>query len=58
MDLIQGVVLIFGAIGTLSLIIWDTFQNLTPITKAELQLSYRARPAKQQQKRRVLFNRG
>ena len=55
MDLILGVVLIYGAIGTLSLFIWDTFQNLTPITKAELQLSYRARPEKQQKREECYF---
>tara|TARA_B100001250_G_scaffold410970_1_gene438529 strand:- start:149 stop:502 length:354 start_codon:yes stop_codon:yes gene_type:complete len=37
MDLISGEVLYFGAIGTLALIGWDTFQNSKPIIKAEIQ---------------------
>ena len=58
MDLIPGVVLFFGAIGTVALLGWDTFQNRKPITKAEMQQSRGNRTAKQQQKRRGLFNRG
>ena len=57
MDLIPGVVLFFGAIGTVALLGWDTFQNRKPITKAEMQQSRRSTPAKPQ-KRRGLFNRG
>ncbi len=58
MDLIPGVVLFLGAIGTVALLGWDTFQNRKPITKAEMQLSRGSRPTKQQKKRRGLFNRG
>ena len=36
MDLIPGVVLFFGAIGTPALLGWETFQNRKPITKAEM----------------------
>ena len=32
MDLIPGVVLFFGAIGTIALLGWDTFQNRKPFT--------------------------
>ena len=58
MDLIPGVVLFLGAIGTIALLGWDTFQNRKPITKAEMQQSRRANPINRQQKRRGLFNRG
>jgi len=58
MDLIPGVVLFFGAIGTVALLGWDTFQNRKLITKAEMQQSRGTRAAKPQQKRRGLFNRG
>ena len=58
MDLIPGVVLIFGAIGTVALLGWDTFQNRKPITKAEKLQSRGARAAKPPQKRKGLFNRG
>ena len=58
MDLIPGVVLFFGAIGTVSLLGWDTFKNRKPITKAEMQQSRGSRSIKPQQKRRGLFNRG
>ena len=39
MDLIPGVVLFLGAIGTIGLLGWDTLKNRKPITKAELQQS-------------------
>mgnify|MGYP000272315649 CR=1 FL=1 len=39
MNIIPGVVLFFGAIGTVALLGWDTFQNRKPITKAEMQQS-------------------
>ena len=58
MDLIPGVVLFLGAIGTVALLGWDTFQNRKPITKAEMQQSRGSRTTKQQSKRRGLFNRG
>ena len=58
MDLIPGVVLFLGAIGTVALLGWDTFQNRKPITKAEMNQSRGSRPPKQLQKRRGLFNRG
>tara|TARA_Y100001968_G_scaffold217848_1_gene200433 strand:+ start:787 stop:963 length:177 start_codon:yes stop_codon:yes gene_type:complete len=58
MDLIPGVVLFFGAIGTVALLGWDTFQNRKPITKAEMQQSRSGRTSKPQEKRRWLFNRG
>ena len=58
MDLIPGLVLFLGALGTVALLGWDTFQNRKPITKAEMQQSRGSRPSKQQQKRRGLFNRG
>ena len=58
MDLIPGVVLFFGAIGTVALLGWDTFQNRKLITKAELQQSRRTRAAKPQQMRIGLFKRG
>ena len=58
MDLIPGVVLFLGAIGTVALLGWDTFQNRMPITKAEMQQSLGNRAAKPKQKRRGLFNRG
>ena len=46
MDLIPGVVLFFGAIGTVALLGWDTFQNRKTITKAEMQQSRGTRAAK------------
>ena len=58
MDLIPGVVLFLGAIGTVALLGWDTFQNRKPITKAEMQRSRGVRAVKTPQKRRGLFNRG
>ena len=58
MDLIPGVVLIFGAIGTVALLGWDTFQNRKPITKGEMQQSRSARAVMPQKKIRGLFNRG
>ena len=58
MDLIPGVVLFLGAIGTIALLGWDTFQNRKPITKAEMQQSRGPRASNQRQKRRGLFNRG
>tara|TARA_Y100001968_G_C18878774_1_gene490697 strand:- start:196 stop:372 length:177 start_codon:yes stop_codon:yes gene_type:complete len=58
MDLIPGVVLFFGAIGTVALLGWDTFKNRKPITKAEMQQSRGSRSVKPLQKRRGLFNRG
>ena len=58
MDLIPGVVLFLGAIGTVALLGLDTFKNRKPITKAEMQQSRGTRAAKPQQKRRGLFNRG
>ena len=58
MDLIPGVVLFLGAIVTVILFGWDTFQNRKPITKAEMQQLRGSRATKQQQKRRGLFNRG
>ena len=58
MDLIPGVVLLFGAIGTVALLGWDTFQNRKPITKDEMQPTRSARSVTRQQKRRGLFNRG
>ena len=58
MDLIPGVILFFGAIGTVALLGWDTFKNRKPITKAEMQQSRGSRSPKTQQKRRGLFNRG
>tara|TARA_Y100001968_G_scaffold325160_1_gene365933 strand:+ start:22 stop:198 length:177 start_codon:yes stop_codon:yes gene_type:complete len=58
MDLIPGAVLFLGAIGTIALLGWDTFQNRKPITKAEMQVSRGSRATKPRQKRRGLFNRG
>ena len=58
MDLIPGVVLFFGAIGTVALLGWDTFQNRKTITKAEMLQARGTRSAKPQQKRIGLFNRG
>ena len=58
MDLIPGVVLFIGAIGTVALLGWDTFKNRKPITKSEMHQSRGIRAAKQPQKRRGLFNRG
>ena len=58
MDLIPGVVLFFGAIGTVALLGWDTFQNRKPITKEEMQKFRGTRAVKTPQKRRGLFNRG
>ena len=58
MDLRPGAVLIFGAVGTLALLGWDTFQNLKPNIKAEIEQSRSARSVTPRQKRRVLFNRG
>ncbi len=37
MDLILGVVLFFGAIGTLALLGWHTVQNSKPINKAKFR---------------------
>ena len=58
MDLIPGLVIFFGTMGTVALLGWDTFQNRKPITKAEMKQSGVTRAAKPQQKRRGLFNRG
>tara|TARA_Y100001968_G_scaffold140648_1_gene128667 strand:- start:606 stop:782 length:177 start_codon:yes stop_codon:yes gene_type:complete len=58
MNLIPGVVLFLGAIATIGLLGWDTFQNRKPITKAEMQQSRGARQSNPQKKRRGLFNRG
>tara|TARA_Y100001968_G_C19295884_1_gene686607 strand:+ start:135 stop:311 length:177 start_codon:yes stop_codon:yes gene_type:complete len=58
MDLIPGLILFFGAIGTVALLSWDTFNNRKPITKANIQQSRGARTDKTQQKRRGLFSRG
>ena len=58
MDLIPGVVLFLGAIGTIALLGWDTFQNRKPITKNEMQQARGTRVVRPQQKRRGLFNRG
>ena len=58
MDLMPGVVLFFGAIGTVALLGWDIFQNRKPITKAEMHPTRSARSVTPQQKRRGLFNRG
>ena len=58
MDLILGAVLFCGAIGTVALLGWDTFQNHKPITKADMQQSRGTKEAKSQQKRRGLFIRG
>ena len=57
MELIPGVVLFFGALGTVALLGWDTLQNRKPITKAEMQQSRGARAVKPPQKRRGLFKR-
>tara|TARA_Y100001968_G_scaffold43285_1_gene33281 strand:- start:344 stop:520 length:177 start_codon:yes stop_codon:yes gene_type:complete len=58
MDLIPGVVLFLGAIGTVGLLGWDTFQNRKPITKAEMQLSRGIKKSNIKKQRRGLFNRG
>ena len=58
MDLIPGVVLFIGVIGTVPLLGWDTFQNVKPITKDEMQQSRGDKPAKQKKQRRGIFNRG
>tara|TARA_B100000579_G_C22404848_1_gene653541 strand:+ start:142 stop:318 length:177 start_codon:yes stop_codon:yes gene_type:complete len=58
MNLIPGIVLLFGALGTVALLGWDTFQNRKPITKLEMQQSRRSAPSNQKKKRRGLFNRG
>tara|TARA_B100000575_G_scaffold122407_1_gene97521 strand:- start:398 stop:574 length:177 start_codon:yes stop_codon:yes gene_type:complete len=58
MDLIPGVVLFLGAIGTVALLGWDTFQNRKPITKSEMQQSRGSSASSKRQKRRGLFNRG
>tara|TARA_B100000579_G_C22679126_1_gene779431 strand:+ start:108 stop:284 length:177 start_codon:yes stop_codon:yes gene_type:complete len=58
MDLIPGVILFLGAIGTIALLGWDTFQNRKPITKAEMNQSRGGRQNKPKAQRRGLFNRG
>tara|TARA_Y100001968_G_scaffold45955_1_gene36075 strand:- start:583 stop:759 length:177 start_codon:yes stop_codon:yes gene_type:complete len=58
MDLIPGVVLFLGAIGTVGLLGWDTFQNRKPITKAEMQISRGIKQSNTKRQRRGLFNRG
>ena len=58
MDLIPGVVLFLGAIGTVALLGWDTFQNRRSINQDEIQASLGNRVTKPKQKRRGLFNRG
>jgi hypothetical protein len=58
MDLIPGLFLFFGAIGSVAFFGWDTFQNRKPITKAEMNQSRGTRAAKPPQKRRGLLNRG
>ena len=57
MDLIPGVVLFFGAIGTVALLGWDTFQNRKPITKAEMQQSRCNRSDKPMTQRKGMFKR-
>ena len=58
MDLIPGVVLFLGAIATIGLLGWDTFQNRKPITKLEMQQSRGTRKPNPQKQRRGWFNRG
>tara|TARA_Y100001968_G_scaffold30570_1_gene23599 strand:- start:1612 stop:1788 length:177 start_codon:yes stop_codon:yes gene_type:complete len=58
MDLIPGVVLFLGAVATIGLLGWDTFQNRKPITKSEMQQSRGARNSSPQNQRRGFFNRG
>ncbi len=58
MDLIPGAVLFLGAIATIGLLGWDTFQNRKPITKSEMQQSRGARSSTPKRQRRGLFNRG
>ena len=58
MDLIPGAVLFLGAIGTVGLLGWDTYQNRKPITKSEMLQSRKGKQSKPQKKRRGLFNRG
>ena len=58
MDLIPGLVLFFGAIGTIALLGWDTFKNRKPITKTEMQIVRGKKPSKPKSQRRGLFNRG
>ena len=58
MDLIPGVVLFFGAIGTIALLGLDTFKNRKPITKSEMQQTRGSRNPKPRLQRRGLFNRG
>ncbi len=58
MDLLPGVVLFLGAIGTVALLGWDTVRNHKPINNAVMQQSRGTRAAKPQQKKRGLFNRG
>ena len=58
MDLIPGIVLFLGAIGTVGLLGWDTFQNRKPITKSEMQQIKGNRSTNQKRQRRGLFNRG
>ena len=58
MDLIPGVVLFIGAIATVGLLGWDTYQNRMPITKAEMQQESSTKSLRPQRQTRGLFNRG
>ncbi len=58
MDLIPGVVLFLGAIGTVALLGWESIQNRKTITKAEIKKSRESRPDKPKIKIKSLFKRG
>jgi len=58
MDSAPGLVLLIGAIASLELIGWDTFQAINVITKADRPQSLITCTSKQQVQRTGLFNRG
>ena len=58
MDLIPGLVLFLGAIATIGLLGWDTFQNPKPITKAVMNKSQVTKAPKLEIKKRGFFNTG
>tara|TARA_Y100001968_G_C18832564_1_gene469799 strand:+ start:22 stop:198 length:177 start_codon:yes stop_codon:yes gene_type:complete len=58
MELILGLILTLGTIAIVGLLGLDTFQNLKPITKNEIEQSLGTRPSETKKQIRGLFNRG
>ena len=57
MDLITGVIIFLGVISTVSLLGWETFQNLKTITKTDIHQPRRQEASRPQRQTRGLFNR-